>query len=167
MHRILPGLGIGGRYLADFSDTVAPALGLAQAFRTSACSFLPPASISTTDLGPRGICLLRSITLPSPILTPTAGFPPLLMVQRRMMFPPEMAPKSKAGVNSSLPHTRSSRTASASLSRMRSLRSLVFGIVLALSWPAAAQLVAPLTTSDGRIACIQGMTGVGRAVQWQ
>jgi hypothetical protein len=50
---------------------------------------------------------------------------------------------------------------------MRSLRSLVFGIVLALSWPAAAQLVAPLTTSDGRIACIQGMTGVGRAVQWQ
>jgi hypothetical protein len=30
MHRILPGLGIGGRYLADFSETVAPALGLAQ-----------------------------------------------------------------------------------------------------------------------------------------
>jgi hypothetical protein len=27
--------------------------------------------------------------------------------------------------------------------------------------------VAPLTTSDGRIACTQGMTGVGRAVQWE
>ena len=47
------------------------------------------------------------------------------------------------------------------------MRWLVFAAVLALSWPAAAQLVAPLTTSDGRIACIQGMTGVGRAVQWE
>src|SRR3982750_2617331 len=103
MQMILPGAGIGHRYLADFSDTVAPALGLAQALATAACSFLPPARISTTDFGPRGICLLRSITLPSPILTPTAGFPPLLMVQRRMMFPPENAPKSNAGVNSSVP----------------------------------------------------------------
>src|SRR6185503_17293315 len=104
MHRILPGLGIGGRYLADFSDTVAPAFGLAQALATAACSFLPPARISTTDLGPRGICLLRSITLPSPIFTPTAGFPPLLMVQRRMMFPPFQTPDFRRGVNSSVPH---------------------------------------------------------------
>jgi hypothetical protein len=44
---------------------------------------------------------------------------------------------------------------------------LLFGAVLAVASPAPAQLVAPLTTSDGRIACIQGMTGVGRAVQWQ
>src|SRR5436190_21863144 len=87
MHRILPGLGIGGRYLADFSDTVAPALGLAQALATSACSFLPPARISTTDFGPRGICLERSTILPLPVLTPTAGLPPLTIVQRRMMFP--------------------------------------------------------------------------------
>src|SRR5215468_265840 len=87
MHRILPGLGIGGRYLADFSDTVAPALGLAQALATVACSFLPPARTSTTDFGPRGICLERSTTLPSPILTPTAGLPPLRIVQRRMAFP--------------------------------------------------------------------------------
>src|SRR5262245_9935658 len=87
MHRILPGLGMGGRYLADFSDTVAPALSLAQALATAACSFLPPARISTTDFGPRGICLLRSMTLPSPILTPTAGLPPLRMVQRRMYSP--------------------------------------------------------------------------------
>src|SRR5262245_15709935 len=87
MHRTLPGLGIGGRYLADFSDTVAPALGLAHALSTSACTFLPPARISTTVLGPRGICLLRSMTLPSPILTPTTGLPPLRMVHRRMMFP--------------------------------------------------------------------------------
>ena len=67
----LAGAGIGHRYLADFSDTVAPALGLAQALATSAWTFLPPARISTTDFGPRGICLLRSMTLPSPILTPT------------------------------------------------------------------------------------------------
>lgn len=33
--------------------------------------------------------------------------------------------------------------------------------------PASAQLVAPLTTSDGKIACIQGITGVGRAAQWE
>src|SRR4051794_30828452 len=96
MHRILPGLGIGDRYLADFSETVAPALGLAQAFATSACSFLPPARISTTDFGPRGICLLRSMTLPSPIFTPTAGLPPLLMVQRRMLCPPRTTLKIDA-----------------------------------------------------------------------
>src|SRR5258707_7910582 len=88
MHRILPGLGIGERYLADFSDTVTPFLGLAQALSTACCTFFPPARISTTDFGPRGICLLRSTTLPSPILTPTAGFPPLRMVQRRIELPP-------------------------------------------------------------------------------
>src|SRR5882762_5295718 len=87
MHRILPGLGIGGRYLADFSDTVAPALGLAQALATSAWTFLPPARISTTDFGPRGICLERSTTLPLPILTPTADLPPLMIVQRRILSP--------------------------------------------------------------------------------
>src|SRR5512132_2990581 len=144
MHRILPGLGIGGRYLADFSDTVAPALTLAQALATSAWSFLPPARISTTDFGPRGICLLRSITLPSPIFTPTTGFPPLLMVHRRMMFPPLKAPSSECAVNSSVPPTRSSRTASDGGRRMR---SLVLAAALALlATPAAAQLVAPLTT---------------------
>src|SRR5580693_1779310 len=89
MHRILPGAGIGHRYLADFSDTVAPFLGLAHAFSTACWTFLPPARISTTDFGPRGICLERSTTLPSPILTPTAGLPPLLMVQRRIEFPPQ------------------------------------------------------------------------------
>src|SRR3954464_8649142 len=102
MQMILPGAGIGHRYLADFSDTVAPALGLAQALATAACSFLPPARISTTDFGPRWLCLLRSITLPSPIFTPTTGFPPLLMVQRRMMFPPLKALDARCGVNSSV-----------------------------------------------------------------
>src|SRR4029079_18021836 len=87
MQMILPGAGIGHRYLADFSDTVAPFLALAQALATAAWSFLPPARISTTDFGPRGICLLRSTILPF-ILTPTAGLPPLIMVQRRMNFPP-------------------------------------------------------------------------------
>lgn len=33
--------------------------------------------------------------------------------------------------------------------------------------PAYAQLVVPLTTADGRVACIQGMTGVGRPPSWQ
>src|SRR5712675_690711 len=91
MHRILPGLGIGGRYLADFSDTVAPALGFAQALATAAWTFLPPARISTTDFGPRGICLERSTILPLPILTPTAGLPPLMIVQRRILSPSKVA----------------------------------------------------------------------------
>src|SRR5476649_744095 len=107
MQRILPGCGIGVRYLADFSETVAPFLGLAQAFSTAACSFRQPARISTTDLGPRGICLLRSTILPSPILTPTAGLPPLMMVQRRICFPLEGRSISNVDfqwvVNSSLP----------------------------------------------------------------
>src|SRR5476651_2895273 len=93
MQRILPGAGIGQRYLADFSDTVAPAFGLAQAFSTACWSFLPPARISITDFGPRGICLLRLTILPSPILTPTAGLPPLTMVHRRIDFPPDDSSK--------------------------------------------------------------------------
>lgn len=40
-------------------------------------------------------------------------------------------------------------------------------LCLLLPLPAAAQLVAPLTLSDGRIACTQGMTGVGRAAAWK
>ena len=32
---------------------------------------------------------------------------------------------------------------------------------------AAAQLVVPLTTPDGRVACTQGMTGIGRPPDWQ
>jgi hypothetical protein len=40
-------------------------------------------------------------------------------------------------------------------------------LVTLLAAPASAQLVAPLTTSDGKIACIQGITGVGRAAQWE
>src|SRR5213075_2160596 len=90
MHRILPGLGIGHRYLADFADTVAPALGLAQALATSAWTFLPPARISTTDFGPRGICLLRSMILPSSVLTPTTALPPFMMVQSRIKSLPNV-----------------------------------------------------------------------------
>lgn len=36
-----------------------------------------------------------------------------------------------------------------------------------LSAPAAAQLMVPLTTPDGRVACTQGMTGVGRPSTWE
>src|SRR5215469_11352246 len=97
MQTILPGLGIGARYLADFSDTVAPFLGLAQAFSTACCTFLPPARISTTDFGPRGICLLRSTILPSSIFTPTAGLPPLRMVQRRIELPPFDVVENRCG----------------------------------------------------------------------
>lgn len=39
--------------------------------------------------------------------------------------------------------------------------------MLLLPLPAAAQLVAPLTLPDGRIACTQGKTGVGRVTAWQ
>src|ERR1700754_3817266 len=100
MHRILPGLGIGQRYLADFADTVAPALGLAQALATSAWTFLPPARISTTDLGPRGICLLRSMILPSSLLMPTTAFPPFRMVQSRIESPFQVSAYPDRGVNS-------------------------------------------------------------------
>ena len=44
---------------------------------------------------------------------------------------------------------------------------LVFLFVLSAAQPALAQLVAPLTTSDGRIACIQGETGIGRPPAWE
>lgn len=47
------------------------------------------------------------------------------------------------------------------------MRSLVFLTLLAIPASAHAQLVAPLTTSDGKIACLQGMTGVGRATRWE
>ena len=33
--------------------------------------------------------------------------------------------------------------------------------------PAAAQLVVPLTTPDGRVGCTQGLTGIGRPPAWQ
>jgi hypothetical protein len=48
------------------------------------------------------------------------------------------------------------------------MRSLVFAALLAVvAAPASAQLVAPLTTSDGKIACSQGVTGVGRTAHWE
>jgi hypothetical protein len=43
---------------------------------------------------------------------------------------------------------------------------LALGMLLVAS-PAFAQLVVPLTTADGRVACTQGMTGVGRPPNWQ
>ena len=43
---------------------------------------------------------------------------------------------------------------------------LALAMVLCAS-PAFAQLVVPLTTADGRVACTQGMTGVGRPPSWQ
>ena len=47
---------------------------------------------------------------------------------------------------------------------MRSLLALAMFLVAS---PAFAQLVLPLTTPDGRVACTQGMTGVGRPPSWQ
>lgn len=49
------------------------------------------------------------------------------------------------------------------------MRCVAFAAVLALlsASSASAQMVAPLTTSDGKIACTQGITGVGRIAQWQ
>lgn len=43
---------------------------------------------------------------------------------------------------------------------------LLFALLL-VSSPATAQLVVPLTTADGRVACTQGMTGIGRPPDWQ
>jgi len=47
------------------------------------------------------------------------------------------------------------------------MRSLLILAVLLSATPASAQLVAPLVTSDGKIACIQGMTGIGRPPSWE
>src|SRR5476651_176750 len=47
------------------------------------------------------------------------------------------------------------------------MRRLIFLALFAVATPASAQLVAPLTTSDGKIACTQGSTGVGRAARWE
>src|SRR5687768_13981662 len=46
------------------------------------------------------------------------------------------------------------------------MRILLF-LTLVLPLPAAAQLIAPLTMPDGRIACTQGKTGVGRVTAWE
>ena len=42
------------------------------------------------------------------------------------------------------------------------MRIFAFVVAVLFAMPALAQLVAPLVTSDGKIACIQGMTGIGR-----
>lgn len=47
------------------------------------------------------------------------------------------------------------------------MRSLLFLAVLLVATPASAQLIAPLLTGDGKIACIQGMTGIGRPPGWE
>jgi hypothetical protein len=47
------------------------------------------------------------------------------------------------------------------------MHRLLFFAALLLVTPASAQLVAPLLTGDGKIACIQGMTGIGRPPAWQ
>jgi hypothetical protein len=39
--------------------------------------------------------------------------------------------------------------------------------LLLLASPASAQLVVPLATPDGRVACTQGLTGIGRPPDWQ
>jgi hypothetical protein len=39
--------------------------------------------------------------------------------------------------------------------------------LLSLATSASAQLLVPLTTPDGRIACTQGKTGLGRPAAWQ
>lgn len=47
------------------------------------------------------------------------------------------------------------------------MRLLLALAMIVLASPALAQLVVPLTTADGRVACTQGMTGVGRPPAWQ
>lgn len=47
------------------------------------------------------------------------------------------------------------------------MRCLLFIVSLLLAFPASAQLVVPLTTPDGRVACTQGMTGIGRPPDWR
>ncbi len=40
-------------------------------------------------------------------------------------------------------------------------------LLIAIVHPASAQMMVPFTTPDGRIACTQGMTGVGQKAVWQ
>jgi 3-keto-disaccharide hydrolase len=47
------------------------------------------------------------------------------------------------------------------------MRFLLATAAILLAFPASAQLVVPLTTADGRVACTQGMTGLGRPPNWQ
>src|SRR5258708_38601324 len=47
------------------------------------------------------------------------------------------------------------------------MRFLLVASALLLASPASAQLVVPFTTPDGRVACTQGMPGVGRPPTWQ
>ena len=47
------------------------------------------------------------------------------------------------------------------------MRFLLSAAAILLAFPASAQLVVPLTTPDGRVACTQGMTGLGRPPSWQ
>ncbi len=51
---------------------------------------------------------------------------------------------------------------------MRSFFLIAFLLVpLLVTAPASAQLLVPFATPDGRIACTQGMTGIGRPAAWQ
>jgi hypothetical protein len=47
------------------------------------------------------------------------------------------------------------------------MRFLLSAAAILLAFPASAQMVVPLTTADGRVACTQGMTGIGRPATWQ
>lgn len=51
---------------------------------------------------------------------------------------------------------------------MRFLFLIPFLLVASLlATPASAQVLVPLTTPDGRVACTQGKTGIGRPPDWQ
>lgn len=43
----------------------------------------------------------------------------------------------------------------------------LFLVAVLASSGASAQLLVPLTTPDGRVACTQGLTGIGRPAAWQ
>ena len=47
------------------------------------------------------------------------------------------------------------------------MRVTLFLACLIVSSPATAQMVVPLTTAAGRVACTQGLTGIGRPADWQ
>ena len=46
------------------------------------------------------------------------------------------------------------------------MRALLFLMLMSVASPAAAQLVIPLATVDGKVGCTQGMTGIGRPPGW-
>jgi hypothetical protein len=94
-------------------------------------------------------------------LTPTAGLPPLMMVQRRMISPLEFPPH---------PARRLTSTSRNSGSRTAAIATAI-AVALSMVSPHVAAQPKPqvplVLVRDGQVTCIWGMTGLGRPPDWR